>query len=462
MRLAALLLAGRALAAAERGSLLYGTTQSYDGYRGTSTESALFCTEGELGAYYLAFNCEAYFPVLLYDGESLPQVPVNTSDRVLGPTGQLIADSFADLLAGQLHQSLAEAFVFLEGDTYWSGSWSAASVTSQCNTGEFGSADFADSRWLAGGQGSCQFRRKLLCLCANGTAITTDTPTASPSLAPVSARPSRSPSISPSKKPSRSPSSSSPSRSPTHSPTRRPTGNPTHRPTTTSPTTASPTTASPTTTHQPTKFPVTTNTPTAFPTWTTSPTGNQFIMYVSSYAPGSTAGSSLQNAGCATRPSECQLGQYWALLCAQGAPTITVPSGTPTSPTGWAVNGGPYLVDKSKQIIAPTLNNFYNGGPNHPLSTYDLEVSGSGTVGPIVESLWGACIMSGTGSLEAITGSPAPVSTCNNWGGTYFVGEEGYLMNGLVAGQDFFANYYNQRAGCDFPFLYLCMCPGTF
>jgi len=233
-----LLLAQAALAST---TILYASLPLYDGNRGTYAGSTALCQQQQLGQIYTALQCRSALSMLLFDGMSYAAFSLNQSAPVKGPTDQLVATNWSQLIAGQLTSSLYEADVLSTPlATWWSGANALGRADVNCGNwgtndticilGFVGGAAVTTNEWASLQYGSCNVQKTLLCACLGGTPLTTGSPTNQPTDSPTR-RPTQSPSGSPTTSdPTASPTSSSPTKSPTKSPVREPSASPTATP----------------------------------------------------------------------------------------------------------------------------------------------------------------------------------------------------------------------------------------
>jgi len=228
---------GAARAQREYGNIIYATSQPlFDGDRG-SRQSA--DTECGLLPLATALSCGSVHFLASYSNSPAAGLPWNLSALVLAPYGQLVAVNASLLFAGRLNQTLAQAGVMPAASLWWSGSLAGGVAADNCDdwttsitgciNGYYGSSDYLDSRWLSAALGECSKARYLLCLCVDGEALRTSSPSSSPSESPTRS-PTRAPSSSPTHAPSSSPTQK-PSYSPTASPSHRPSKSPSRKPT---------------------------------------------------------------------------------------------------------------------------------------------------------------------------------------------------------------------------------------
>jgi hypothetical protein len=246
-----------AVVAAAGKTVLYATETLHPGNQGPRVTTTAFCKADN--TLYAQLNCSDARMLLSYTNDTVLDFPLHglsAGDPVIGSTAAPVAGNWSDLFDGALLRSL-DAADLLHGSAgwnFWTGSTATGDITDNCNewtavasscqNGVYGLSSAADATWIDAAPGSCNVRRHLICVCFNGTALGSASPTGAPTLsptrtpsrAPSTSRPSASPSTSrpsaspSSSRPSRSPSSSSPSRSPSASPTPRPTSLPTRAP----------------------------------------------------------------------------------------------------------------------------------------------------------------------------------------------------------------------------------------
>ncbi len=112
------------------------------------------------------------------DTDEIRDMPTNygvpTLYTLRSPTGNLVANNWADLLDGTIYYSLYSAGVYVGGPSeWWSGSNSDGSLdgTNHCASwtnpsagGRYGRVDYNHAYWIYAGVGGCSYSANLLCI----------------------------------------------------------------------------------------------------------------------------------------------------------------------------------------------------------------------------------------------------------------------------------------------------------
>lgn len=198
-----LLLLGAQLLWAE--TALY-TTGSYTGNMGDRSVVDAICNAS------IPAGCVAGYAMLLYDGESILDLPIPASE-VVSMGGSIIASGWNSELYNATYSGPFWSGYSPSGSSMTCSNWTS---TAACTKGAAGGALGLQTFTL-----ECNRERPLLCYCTTTTSRPSQNPTTTrPSTSPSTTRPSLQPTTT---FPTNSPSTSRPSSNPTRSPTRSPT-----------------------------------------------------------------------------------------------------------------------------------------------------------------------------------------------------------------------------------------------